>query len=285
MRNLLFVALIACVAFAQQTIWDGAVDTTWFDGGKTTFEISTAQQLAGLAVLVDNGNDFKGKSVKLTADIWLNDTADFQNWEKNAPKNQWVQIGVYNVMIPRAMCKGFAGNFDGNAKTIFGMYINAEGNKMKSAALFGYLGAEAVVTNLNVTSFYVSNDGILTAPVAGANLGKIQNCEVNGGTANGGLWVGGLTGSTEEGQILDNKVRANVIGMKIVGGISGEINIATLTGNYFEGNVQGNRETGNLVGRVGGATTIIKNNKAKPVNTQLSSFGNVKGNTKKAEIQ
>ncbi len=56
------------------TAWDGtAADTAWYTGHESDseFSIGSADQLAGLASLVNGGNTFAGKTVKLTADIDL----------------------------------------------------------------------------------------------------------------------------------------------------------------------------------------------------------------------
>ena len=68
------------------------------------YEISTAEQLAGLSALVAGGEDFAGKYFKLTADIDLSGKA-------------WIGIGMmYNAATD--VNHGFAGNFDGNGYVI-----------------------------------------------------------------------------------------------------------------------------------------------------------------------
>ena len=82
MKKLLLSLLFAFVTLTclqAQTIWDGTAGTSWYNETSTEFEISTAEQLAGLAELVNNGNDFSGKTILLTADIVLNDTSDWEN--------------------------------------------------------------------------------------------------------------------------------------------------------------------------------------------------------------
>lgn len=44
--------------------WDGSVDTSWYSGG-SPYTIDTAEGLAGLAALVNGGNDFSGQTVLL----------------------------------------------------------------------------------------------------------------------------------------------------------------------------------------------------------------------------
>ena len=53
--------------------WDGStIDTTWYNKKDQTYVIQNAEQLAGFAALVDSGVTFRGKTVKLGANINLN---------------------------------------------------------------------------------------------------------------------------------------------------------------------------------------------------------------------
>ena len=55
MKRILLSLIFALVAFTglqAQTIWNGTADTSWYNETSTEFEISTAEQLAGLAELV-----------------------------------------------------------------------------------------------------------------------------------------------------------------------------------------------------------------------------------------
>ena len=47
------------------------VDAPWYASSETSFTISTAEELAQLAMLVNNGNDFAGKTVTLGDNIDL----------------------------------------------------------------------------------------------------------------------------------------------------------------------------------------------------------------------
>ncbi|MDR0515586.1 MAG: hypothetical protein LBH25_00905 [Fibromonadaceae bacterium] len=46
-------------------IWDGTADTDWYSEEETEFTINTAEQLGGLADLVNMGNDFFGKTGRM----------------------------------------------------------------------------------------------------------------------------------------------------------------------------------------------------------------------------
>lgn len=78
------ITMMPTAAFAGSTepivvngSWQDVADTSWYDEEKTTFTITTAEQLAGLAKLVnemdgDIGIDpMKGKTILLGADIDL----------------------------------------------------------------------------------------------------------------------------------------------------------------------------------------------------------------------
>ena len=59
-RILLLMLTLLTLGFAAapvsaQTIWDGTADVTWYDASQTSFDISTPEQLAGVAQLVNNG--------------------------------------------------------------------------------------------------------------------------------------------------------------------------------------------------------------------------------------
>ena len=61
---------VVCVGgVSGADVWDGNVDTSWYSSNKNTFTITTAEQLAGLAQLVNNGNNFAGKTINLGDDI------------------------------------------------------------------------------------------------------------------------------------------------------------------------------------------------------------------------
>ena len=92
--------------------WTEFADTAWYDSQKSEFTLTTAEQLAGLAKLVDDRNGLGSKTVKLGADIDLS-------------AHDWVPIGG-TVGI-------FYGEFDGQGHAITGM--NVTGN-WECAGLF-----------------------------------------------------------------------------------------------------------------------------------------------------
>ncbi len=110
MASILCLAMVlsamGTVAFANNTeadVWDGTVDTSWYNETDTEFTITTAAQLAGLAELVDEGITFAGKTVKLGNDL---DLASLH----------------FNPIGHSANGKSFNGTFDGQEHTIFNLY-------------------------------------------------------------------------------------------------------------------------------------------------------------------
>ena len=98
--------------------WDGtSTETDWYDANKSEFEISTAEQLAGLAQLVNSGTEtFPDKIIKLTADIDLGG----KTWTPigNSIKANFAFKGgfygqghiISNLYVPDTYCPGLFGN-------------------------------------------------------------------------------------------------------------------------------------------------------------------------------
>ncbi len=104
-------------------VWDGIYDIDWFTNDKDSYNIYTAEEFAGLMKVLDDdlqGNCLQGITINLMNDIVLNDTSDFENWEKEAPKNVWNPSGYDKGAL---LGYGpFAGVLNGNGHTINGLY-------------------------------------------------------------------------------------------------------------------------------------------------------------------
>ena len=155
-------------------VWDGTTDTRWHNYKQTTFEINTAEQLAGLAELVSAFEVFDETIViKLTADIDLGN-------------REWTPIGGDSDW-------SFGGTFDGQGHTIRGLCINATTDNQ---GLFGYIDKSAIVQNLIVTGSVTTSKGF-TGGIVGRsprNKGAVRNCGFYGtvtATGTSGGVVGG----------------------------------------------------------------------------------------------
>ena len=130
-KKLFFVlGLLMAVTMQAQTYWNGTTDKTFSGSGTQTdpYLISTPEQLAGLAELCndrDNPNDFDGKYIKLTADIYLTDfnNPDTASWPQWEPIGHYVRQGFENGF---SYSRYFRGHFDGDGHTIYNMYYKGD---------------------------------------------------------------------------------------------------------------------------------------------------------------
>lgn len=90
--------------FADNWASKGSYDISWYKKTQSEFQITTAQELAGMAYLVNNNyTSFEGCIIKLNADI-------------NLQGKTWIPIGVSNII--------FKGTFDGNGHSINNVSID-----------------------------------------------------------------------------------------------------------------------------------------------------------------
>lgn len=117
------------------------------DGSKTNpYEIATAEQLAKLARDVNNGNTFRGKYFKLTADIDLSGGI-------------WMPIGKY-YNYGNVNNRLFFGKFDGNGHVIKNMHIqweDADDNAKSVWGLFSTLQGESSTNLTTVTNLIIKD--------------------------------------------------------------------------------------------------------------------------------
>ena len=219
----LVMALVPMTAFAEGTSvdnWDGSADTSWYTSAPdaSVYHISTAEQLAGLAQLVnaDPGTtNFAGKTFYLDNDIDLSG-------------HEWISIGtVLGGDYPEY---SFCGVFDGQGHVISNFYSHEsyiegadESHNLLRNALFGSV-YNGEVKNLGVADAEIWIDpkddsaagkGIL---VDWMGKSKITNCWTSGSIYSGTKIeknIGGIVGITMQGCT-----------------ISGCYSTATLTGNF-----------------------------------------------------
>ena len=162
------------------------VDTSWYDEKKDSFTLQDETELYGLARLVNTGNTFKGKTVKLGADIELN-TGDAANYETEAPVYKWTPIG--NSVR-------FQGTFDGNMHTISGIYLN--NSETQHNGLFGRI-QDATITNVKLKNSYMASTKQNLGSVVGSGCGTISNVYSEVNLKGSDAFVGGIIGKTVDG--------------------------------------------------------------------------------------
>ena len=256
------IMLLAAALAPAQTVWNGTADVSWYNTEQGSFEINTAEQLAGLAQLVNDGN-CGDKLFTLGNDISLNDTTNWKDWATTPPTNSWTPIG-------KGRTNSFNGTFDGAGFVIGGVFINSSDDEQ---GLFGSTDMFSLILNLGVTASYIKGaDNV--GGLVGWNFGTIYKSYAAGNvTGNNG--VGGLVGhdnGTMYSITIDNCYAAgNVTGNENVGGLVG-LNYGGVTNSYAAGNVTGNDNVGGLVGQ----NNAIYNHVCMIVNSY--AVGNITGN-------
>ncbi len=205
----------------EASVWDGSTtDFDWYSESEDSFNISTAEELAGFAELVNDGNNFEGKTVNLLSDIDLND-------------EDWAPI-AYNKTTT------FKGTFNGGNHTVNGLapVIRADGNVL---GLFGNNSGtiENVVVSGTITYNGDSISSISIAGVAGMNQGTIKGCRnyasvsgVNTATENSSiyLYVGGITGYCDSTAVIEDCQNQGVIKGENTNSTSSTVIMGGITG-------------------------------------------------------
>ena len=251
----LVMALVPMTAFAEGTSvdnWDGTADTSWYTDHKTDTEyhFTTAEQLAGLAQLVNDKTasvSFEGKTIYLDNDL---DLSGYQ-W---TPIGNGSNFGRY-----------FAGTFDGQYHKIMNLLHHSTGDELIRNGLFGVVSDGGTLKNLLVIDADIaSNDGSLLAGILAdwVDGGTVENCYTSGKIENkvGDKMVGGLIGQcTGSTQVKGCGSDATVISTEsdedhvdTVGGLIGQwensADSSSITDCWFGGSVSCN----NIYSAVGG---------------------------------
>ena len=99
------VPMLSGDADAATDAWDGTADTSWYNDTSTEFTLKTAKELAGLASIVNEGNQLSGKTIILDSDIDLSGRA-------------WTPIGDAPRVDYSTEIAAFAGKFIGNVEIV-----------------------------------------------------------------------------------------------------------------------------------------------------------------------
>ncbi len=214
--------------------WDGTADVSWYDAGKAEFDISTAQQLCGLAQLANKGNTFEGKRINLCQDIFLNG---------EAYQYIWTPIAAYGG--DKGHTNVFQGEFCGNGHTIYNIQTAYRDG---GGGLFGHIGEKGRVKCVDISQGRFYSGGC----IANVNDGVISFCN-NYSTV--GVWdllvVGGIC-NYNNNLVYGCKNYGEVWGSAaagIVGSTRSELATISQCGNY--GLVSGIQAAAGIVARNG----------------------------------
>ena len=207
--------VIACVGIwlgirnVDKEVGNGnKLGVSWYHENGDEFVITTAEQLLEMAKL-SKYYDFKGQTIKLGADIVINE-GSAEDWEKITPGIHWSPI------------YGFSGTFDGQGHTISGLYSMAcelavlqsvyeNAPKVETASkytgysylpigLFAYTQEDCVIKNLNLTNSIFFNDVYTGCGSVVANgAGTLDTVYSDATIINYRRCAGGLVGLVERG--------------------------------------------------------------------------------------
>ncbi len=288
----LCLSLLPVTAFAEEgenedstttvDTWDGTADTNWYTDHEadTEYYITTAEQLAGLAQLVnaDPGTtNFAGKTFHLENDLDLS-------------RHEWISIGTGKGGAQSKY--SFCGVFDGQGHVISNLYSHEsyiegadESHNLLRNALFGNV-YNGEVKNLGVATadIWIDSDDMSTYGksilVDFLKDSTVENCWTTG-TISGGSkiekTIGGIAGFT-----LGNCT------------ISSCYSTATITGNftnsdnYYDGSFPVFDSLGGIVGRKFYGNLTVKNcwfDGKIVVNSIKATVGGIVGDANTATVK
>ena len=198
--------------------WSGEVADVYAGGNGTKnnpYQINTAERLAQMLVYSRAGAYYA-----LTANIYLNDI-EASDWTNNA--KQWYSSEDVS---------SFAGIFDGNGYTIYGLY-NSDVKSGVYAGLVPVLASAAELRNIKIDNSYISG--------------------------NSGAYIGAVVGGIEDDAANIVSIRAAMVGENVVlegsanaGGIVGRVGFTKLRmdNSIFAGTI-------NATGKVAGITSEV----------------------------
>lgn len=194
--------------------------------------IYTLDQLKRFRDNVNSGMTYKGKTIKLMADIDMNN-------------ENWTPIGLTGDSV------GFQGIFDGNNKTIYNLKVVKTEAAYQSAGLFGCING-ATVKNFNIENAYVSS----------TTTGPISSCgtSVVAGSANGASTIDNV--DVKNAEVYSNRY-ASVVSGYFKGSITNcdvvDARIVVTPDNYT-GSYDNGDKAGGIVGYINADNAVISNN-------------------------
>ena len=242
-------------------VWDGSSDTSWYNENDTEFTLTTAEQFAGFRDLVDAGNTFEGKIVKLGADIDLDkkpfDPIGFGYYDNDDSD------GKTNYRV-------FMGTFDGGNHTIYNLYENCweldpdktnYGTYTYSTAGAGLFASvkDATIKNIAINGAEVVFECVDMGVLVGYAQGEchFENIVIsNAKIANYNRYTGGLVGEVSYG--VDNNKDGYTHTFKNIT-IDSTVTVSGLWGSFGCG------MGGVIGGKWGTATVLMENIVSAPV--------------------
>ncbi len=253
---------------------DNVLAITGFSKGLGTaespYQISTAEGLAYLSILANQGNTKTYKYYELTADIDL--SGKYWTPISNKPNSYY-----------------FSGSFDGNGYVINGMTIDMKSSSDVCAGLFGCMGGETgqtlKISNLGIENSEINVTSSSSTVFAGGLVGlsysslTIENNynmgSIRATSSSASVYAGGLVGDARSSLTITNSYNTTSVNeisfaTSFAGGLVGEASSSplTITNSYNTGNVSAeatanfsifSANAGGLVGEASSSTLTITN--------------------------
>ena len=204
-------------------------ETTSLTSG--TYSISSAEELAKLAAMTDNGLIGENTEFVLANDI---DLSVYSTGEG------WTPIG--------SPSKKFTATFDGNGHVVSNLYIYRPNDN--NQGLFEW-ASNADIKNVGLENVDVTGDCNVGGLVGNGSNSIISNCYATGDVVGGG-WVGGLVGEGSSSTISNCYATGSVTGTRTYSNVGGLVgygqNSIIISSSYSTGSVTGNNNVGGLLG-------------------------------------
>lgn len=301
LATILAISLIVASMPMGYTVFSVNAETvTSFAGGDGTeenpYQISNAVELNNFSEYVNSQEATNSRVCDeeyfiLTNDIYLNEKTEYSTWSDtvapSANAQKWTAAGKASA--------GFAGEFNGDGYTIYGLYC--ESTTAKETGLFGEVRGTAAIKNVTLSNAYLST----TADGAGGFIGyavptaigtplTISNCGFSGIIKSSNKKAGGLVGyvsSTNAGAkfLMENcwsegSLSANTNCGGLVGEFTGPTKTAAEINNCYSAMTishLGTSVIGGLVGRIIGSSSTKTTTTLKISNSHFA--GNISANT------
>ena len=237
--------------------YERRINIDWYNENAKEYVLQTANDLYGFYHL-SNATDFAGKTVKLGADITVNQ-GNAADWQNAAPSATWYAI------------RNFAGTFDGQGHTISGIYMKTD---LQGRGLFAETTPKTVIKNFKLTNSYfesTSTKPSMMGSVVGKGQGTFDTIYSDAIVVSNALICGGIIGdiSSKEKVVVTNCWYDGTMKMGdkggYVGGITGEVQDGTQveithclnTGNITGTNAKSSMTMGGIVGVLSDKGTVV----------------------------
>ena len=260
-------SMVASAAVPDLSVTVDAQTVTLKDTDEDGFyEIADANELYAFAIAVNTGNtDINGR---LTANITVNNGVINEDGtlKEGSDFTVWTPIGT--------QLKPFTGSFDGNGKTVSGLYVDNQ--NVSYVGLFGNVASNAendnIIENVSVVDSYFSGNRNIGG-VVGSNGATVKDCYNKASVISKNEYAGGIVGYNA-GTVIDCSNDGAIEGNNYVGGIAGSNN-STVTKVYNTGKIHGENAVGGVAGFNAGSVTVCYN--TGTISGSVSNIGGVVG--------